>query len=218
MTEEEAEKLNVEAIKYGIAEKERREPFLGFYENEKIESIAFEGTVRATSSIPNPEKNDYDNCLYALFLELESIQTDEPKENLSKEIIINVPIMKDKKIIDDNIFNPGDKVFVVGAEYGEMPQGIQEIQLSDDIQSFEHQCYYALKIYRINSFSKTGNKVFATREITIQPIQTLPKDEKAARLRKERIEKEISRIEEEVKKHGGSFEAWKNQYTLFTEI
>ena len=131
---------------------------------------------------------------------------------LSKEIIVNVPIMKDKVIIDGNVFHPGDKVYVVGAEYDKMSQKIQQIQVSDDIQFFENQCFYAIKIENITSFSKNGNRNFSSREITILPIQTLPKDDGAAKKRRERIQKEISRIEEEVKKHGGSFAEWKKEY------
>ena len=52
---------------------ERIEPFKLFYEDSILDTVCFEGTVRMTSNIPDPKTNDYDNCLYALFLELESV-------------------------------------------------------------------------------------------------------------------------------------------------
>lgn len=98
-----------------------------------------------------------------------------------------------------------------------MPQDIQEIQLSDDIQSYEHQQFYALTINKISAFQKGGNRNFAKREITVLPLQTLPKEEKAAIARRERIQNETQRIEEELKKHGGSFESWKEEYKPIIE-
>ncbi len=215
VTEEEAEKLNDVAL----AEKERREePFLRLYQDRKIESFCFEGTVRATSTIPDPARNDYDNCLYALFVELDSLLSDISTETkISYEVIVNAPIMKEKTILQDNIFLPGDKVWCTCAEYDAMPQDIQEIQLSDDIQSYEHQQYFSLKIHKIKDFQKGGNRYFAKREITILPLQTIPREEKAVNARKERIQNEIQRIDEELKKHGGSFESWKEEYKPIIE-
>ena len=218
VTAEEAEKLNEDAKAYALAEKEKREPFHKFYQDTKLDSVCFQGTIRATSIIPDPEKNDYDNCLYALFVEIDSLFSDVTQDTeIACEVIVNVPIMKDKAILANNIFLPGDKVWCTCAEYDTMPQAIQEIQLSDDIQSYEHQQYYPFWIKKISAFSKGGNRNFAKREITILPIQTLPKDEKAASLRKERIQNEIARIEDEIKKHGGSFDTWKEEYKPIAE-
>lgn len=213
VTAEEAEKLNAEAIEKVLAEKEKREPFFHLYENVSLESITFEGTIRATSAIPDPAKNDYDDCLYALFIELDSFFAgDALNKELPCEAIIAVPVMKDKAIIKNNIYQPGDKVICTCAEYDAMPQSIQEIQFSDDIQSFEHQQYYVLTINRINTFSLNGSKNFAKRKITILPIRKLQKDETIAKARAERIQNEIRRIEKEIEKHGGSFDSWKEEY------
>jgi hypothetical protein len=212
-TAEEAKKLNEEAKEYAAAEKEKREPFFRMYENSNFEPVTFEGTIRATSTIPDPLKNDYDNCLYALFIELNSVLSKTEQNNeIPCEAILTVPIMKDKVIISNNVFNPGDMVLCTCAAYDMMPQGIQEIQLSDDIQSYEHQQYYVISVSKIKSFSPDGNKNFAKREITILPVQKLPRDEKLAKTRATRIQNEIKRIEEELKKHGGSFDAWKEEY------
>ena len=195
------------------AERARREPFYQLYEKSTAETIAFEGTVNVVSSVPVPAKNDYDDCLYSVFVELESFKSDHRlKKAPPKEIIVNIPIMKSKKIISDNLLYPGDKISVTAAEYDAMPKEIQQIQLSDDIQSYEHQYYFAKTLKKITSFSAGGNSNFGTREITILPIQTLPKDEAAAKKRQERIQQEIARIEAELKKHGGSFAEWKKEY------
>ena len=215
---EESKKTNVDAEEYAVAEKEKREPFFSFYEGDELEPVSVEGTIRATSTIPNPEKNDYDNCLFAVFLEIQSIQYNSNQSNkILSEAIITVPIMKDKTIIEQNWFVPGDKVSCICADYSNMPQDIQEIQLSDDIQSYEHQQYYAIDIHKISKFQTTGIQDFSKREITILPIQTLPRDDRAFSLRKERIQKEIKRIEEDIKKHGGSFPAWKEEYKAISE-
>ncbi len=213
VTAEEAEKLNEDAKAYALAEKEKREPFYKYYQDIKLDSVCFQGTIRATSIIPDPEKNDYDNCLYALFVDIDALLSDVTTDTeIPCEVIVNVPIMKNKSILQDNRFLPGDKIWCTCSKYDKMPQGIQEIQLSDDIQSYEHQQYFSIAINKISSFQKEGNRNFAKREITILPIQTLPKDEKAVALRKERIQSEIARIEGDLKKHGGSFEAWKEEY------
>lgn len=213
-TPTEAEVLNDEAVAMYLAKNERREPFNDLYKSAFFDSVCFEGTIKRVSTIPDPETNDYDNCLYALFVELDSVlSSDTPLScKMPCEAIITVPIMKDKRLIEDNRFFPGDKVHCICAEYDAMPLEIQRIQLSDDIQSFDHQQFYAINICKIGSFATTGNRSFAKREITIMPIQTLPKDENAASLRKNRIQAEMSLIEEEVKKHGGSFESWKKEY------
>ncbi len=211
VTPEEAEKINAEALEY--AKKERMEPFYKFYQNSLVETICFEGTVRATSTVPDPEKNDYDDCLYALFVEINSLLSELPPDTkIASEVIVNVPIMKGKIILQDNKLLPGDKIWCRCADYDGMPQDIQEIQVSDDIQSYEHQQYFPFEIRKIAAFQKGGKRNFAKREITVLPIQPLPEDEKAVALRKERIQKEISRIENEIKKHGGSFETWKEEY------
>ena len=218
VTADEAKKLNEDAKTYALAEKEKREPFYKYYQDTKLDSVCFQGTIRATSIIPDPERNDYDNCLYALFVEIDSLLSDAmPDTEIACEVIVNVPIMKDKAILSNNIFLPGDKIWCACVEYDTMPQAIQEIQLSDDIQSYEHQQYFSIGIKKISAFSKEGNRNFAKREITILPIQTFPRDEKAAALRKERIQKEIARIEEEIKKHGESFETWKEEYKPIVE-
>ena len=212
-TAEDAKLLNAEAVEYAMVEKEKREPFFHFYENINLETITFEGTIRATSTIPDPDKNDYDNCLYALFIELDSFFADRALyKKMPCEAVIAVPIMKEKVINESNIFQAGDKVLCTCAEYDDMPQSIQEIQFSDDIQSFEHQQYYVLTINKINAFSLDGSKDFAKREITILPVQKLQKDETIAKARKERIQNEIRRIEKELEKHGGSFDSWKEEY------
>ena len=220
MTAEEAKKLNEDAKAYALAEKEKREPFYRCYQDTKLDSVCFRGTIRATSAIPDPEKNDYDDCLYALLVEIDALLSDVTADTeIAREIIVNIPIMKNKIILQDNKFLPGDMVLCTCAEYDAMPQEIQEIQLSDDIQSYEHQQYYSLIIQKIAAFqvSKGGNRNFAKREITVLPLQTIPKDEKAANARKGRIQNEIFRIEEEIKKHGGSFESWKEEYKPIIE-
>ena len=214
VTAEEAEKLNAEAIEYAVVEKEKREPFFRMYQNSNLDNICFEGTIRATSSVPDPNENDYDNCLYALFVELDSVLTSNtPISNeMPCEAIIVVPIMKDKRLIEENIFFPGDRIHCNCEEYDKMPLEIQRIQLSDDIQAFDHQQFFTIEVSKVKHFATYGNRNFAKREITILPIQTLSKDENAARLRNNRIQTEISLIEKEVKKHGGSFESWKKEY------
>ena len=209
-TPEEAEKLNESAKEHVYAALGKKEPFFRLYENSSIESIVFEGTILAASAIPDPANNDYENCLYALLIEINSVLSTSSLSNaIEQTVLINTPIMKDRTLIVANKLKQGDKVSCLCAEYEAMPQSIQEIQLSDDIQSFEHQQYYTLEIKKISSFQKNGNQTIAKREISILPIQSLPKDEKAVSARHERIQEEINRIESELTKHGGSFESWK---------
>ena len=80
----------------------------------------------------------------------------------------------------------------------------------------ENVCCRNLKLKKlklvVGEFQPGGNRDFAKRKITILPIQPLPKDENAAMLRQNRIRKELSRSEEELKQHGGSFAAWREEY------
>lgn len=194
------------------------DPFFGLYADSDLDIVCFEGTVLAASAIPDPENNDYDHCLYALLVDLDSVLSETPAStNIARVVLVNAPIMKDRVLIQTNAFATGDKVFFMCAEYDAMPQEILEIQLSDDIQSFEHQPYYPLMTRKQAAFRKTGNKDFAKREITVLPIRSLPKDAHAAEVRRERIQAELRRIESEVAKHGGSFEAWREEYRPISE-
>ena len=194
------------------------DPFFGWYAEEDLDVVCFEGTVLAASAVPDPENNDYDNCLYALLVELDSVLTETPAStNIARVVLVNAPIMKDRTLFGTNEFVPGDKVFFMSADYDAMPQEILEVQLSDDILSFEHQQYYPLKTRKLAAFRKTGNKDFAKREITVLPIRSLPKDARAAEARRERIQAELRRIESEVAAHGGSFEAWREEYRPISE-
>ncbi len=193
-------------------------PFYGRYADEKPETVVFEGTVLATSALPDPGKNDYDDCLYAILVELDSVLSTTPAStNLERVVLVNVPVMEDRTLVREHVFEPDDKVRCTCAAYDAMPQGILEIQLSDDIQSFEHRQYYPLRIERIPAFRETGNKDFAKREITILPVRRLPRDAAAAAARRARMQGEIARIERELALHGGSFEAWKEEYKPVAE-
>lgn len=193
-------------------------PFYGRYADEELETVVFEGTVLGTSALPDPGQNDYDDCLYAILVELDSVlSTTVASTNVERVVLVNVPVMEDRTLVRENVFTPGDRVSCLCAEYDAMPQGILEIQLSDDIQSFEYKPYYPLRIERVPAFRETGNRHFAKREITILPVRTLPRDPAAAAARRERIRSEIARIESELALHGGSFEAWKEEYRPVAE-
>lgn len=213
VTAEEAQALNQEALIYAVSQKEKREPFYNLYKDQDLESIVIQGTIRDISIIPDPAKNDYPNCLYSLFIEFNSLLTDNSSnKKINSEAIILVPIIKEKSILESNRLLPGNKVLCTCVEYDSMPQAIQEIQISDDIQSFEHQQYYVTRLDLITDFLPGGNKDFAKREITVLPIHQLPEDDNARKLRTERIQSEIARIENELQKHGGSFSSWRKEY------
>lgn len=194
------------------------QPFSQFYNIMDFDTVSFEGTVKAASSIPDPQKSDYPNCLYSLFVEIDSVLSDTPLSNsIPCEVIVNLPIFKDNTLIPENIFFPGDKIVCICAEHDTMPQAIQEIQISDDIQGYEYLSFFALTAKKIESFQTTGKKVFAKRTISILPIKSLPKDETLHGLRRARIQNEITHIENELKKHGGSFALWKEEYRPIKE-
>lgn len=194
------------------------DPFYGFYTGKELDVVSFEGTVLAASAVPDPARNDYDDCLCALLVELDSLLSPPPADqNVERVVLVNVPIMKDRTIVQRNVFEPGARISCWCAAYDAMPQAIREIQLSDDIQTFEYQQYYPLKIDSVSKFRKTGNKNFAKREITILPVRSLPRDAHAAAARRERIRSEIALIESELARHGGSFEAWKEEYKPIAE-
>ncbi len=198
--------------------KEQKDPFFSLYENTEFETVCFEGTVRSVSKIPDLQKNDYPDCLYVVRLDVNSFQANSPlSERITKELYIVVPILKDNVVISSYVLKAGDKIICNSALYDDMPQTINEIQLSDDFQSFEDSYYYILEIKKTNAFCNNGIKEFAKKELSIPSIQAMPKDENACFLRKERIEKEILRIEEEIKQHGGSFSAWKTEYKTIAE-
>lgn len=217
--QDEAEKLNEEALLYAEKEKEKREPFYKLYQGLDKECVVqFQGTIRETSNIPDPTQNDYPDCFYSLFIELDSVLTDnQSSKEIASEAIIIVPIMKEKKTLDSNILIPGNRIICRCAEYEKMPQAVQEIQIADDIQSFDHQQFFVISMDKVTDFRTGGNKDFAKREITILPIRQLPKDENSRRLRKERIHSEIARIENELMEHGGSFSSWKEEYKPIAE-
>ena len=213
VTAEDMEKLNLEALVWFESEVMRREPFYPLYKGIKLNTAFMEGTVRDVSIIPDPQKNDYPDCLYSLMIEVNSfLFPQSPNKTISQELIINVPIMKDEEILEDNLYKTGDKFTLTCAAYDDMPDKVKEIQVSDDYQSFEHDYYYVLTIDKIKDFSNAGKKLFSKRQITFLPVKTLEKDEIASQKRAERIQNEICRIEDELSKHGGTFAKWKEEY------
>ena len=194
------------------------DPFWGFYTGAELETVSFEGTVLEASAVPDPARNDYDDCLQALLVVIDSLLSDPPSgSGVGRTVLVNVPVMKGKRILPAHEFEPGDKISCRCAAYDAMPQAIQEIQLSDDILSFEHQQYYPLEIKKIEAFREDGNREFAKREMGILPIRSLPRDGKAAAARRARIDGEIDRIEGELAAHGGSFDAWREEYRPVAE-
>ena len=196
-----------------------QEPFQAFYQDVQLDKVNLEGTIRTISTTPDPQRNDYDHCLYTILLEINSYSYEKKNasEKLPNEVVLVIPIMKDKKLIDDNRFKVGDFISVSCAAYDDMPEKVREIQCSDDVQSFEHEYYYAFSVKKIADFSNSGKKDFSKRIMTFLPIQTLPKDEKATKARRERIDSEMRRIENELKLHGGSFERWRKEYKVIAD-
>lgn len=195
-----------------------KDPFYHLYGHDLAGTILMEGTVRTISPIPDPRKNDYPDCLYSIMLNVNSVLSNANSgSKIAKEVIINVPVMKDKQLLKYNTFKSGDKIVCACVPYDQMPGKVKEIQISDMFQSFEHDYYYALNIRKIDKFKTAADSSFAKRQIRITPISTLPRDEKSFKSRKKRIRLEIQRIENQLKQHGGSFEKWKEEYKPIAE-
>ena len=138
------------------------DPFADLYQNQSKQIFEFEGTIRDISPIPDPQKNDYPDCLYSAMINVDSF-SDQSGAKVARELIVNIPIMHNNAIYSCNIFRPGDKISAKCLEYLSLPESVKNIQVSDTFQSFEHDYFYAAEIKKISKFSNTGSKNFATK-------------------------------------------------------
>ncbi len=172
--------------------------------------VSFSGAVTRVSVIPDPQRNDYDDCLYAVEFAV------SPSKDFIKpaQIILVAPIMKNKQLIPGNILKPDQKLTVTAVEYDKLPEYMKQIQLSDSIENFEAPMYYVLDFAESSGLPKTDVRSGTVPKIIDLPAPLTPSeaDPAAAAARKERIQNELARIDGLLKEHGGSFRSWQKEY------
>ena len=186
--------------------------FLSDDMKKTLSVTVIEGRILNISAMPDPAENDYPDCLYCVELAVESCQDKNIK--IAKNIILTIPIMKDKKILTKNKLQLNDKIQAKIASYETLPWKIQEIQMIDDIQAFETPYYYPVTLQKITDYSTDFHAVNEQKhEIIISQTENLPPvADSIKHARKKRIISEIKKVEEQLSAHEGSFAKWQKKY------
>lgn len=138
-----------------------KDPFDTFYQKGTMRIFSLEGKIRSLSPLPDPQKNDYPDCLYSAMVEVDSFSCpDNADQRIAKEIIVNIPVMRSKKIFVQNVFRAGDKISVKCVQYDIMPEKIRNIQVSDSFQSFEHDYFYVIDAKKYGFFQTKADGIF----------------------------------------------------------
>jgi len=164
-----------------------------------IQPIAISGTIAKVSAIPDPEKNDYDNCLYCV--ELTDIKM-SANAKYSHQLILAIPIMKNKQLITNNILKEKQKIVVNAIEYEKVPEYVKQIQLSDTIENFEAPMYYFLNFEKDIDPGRLDAQI-PEKIITLpKPLEPSPVDVSAREARKKRIQFELAKANQIFAEYG----------------
>lgn len=193
--------------------------FINVYaQTSSKDKLVVEGEVLFVSKLPKPNEIDYPNCNYSAIVKLNT-KDENVRVNVVFQGIIN------KKTVATAKFKIGDKLNLSLLSFDKTAAEVRQTQLVDQVDDFDMKVYYALEAKKIKQFSsKKAKAAVETKNNKVSAISKLPKDRKAARIRKKKIQSEIERIEKLLQSHGNSWEQWekdiqnfKAEYTKATE-
>ena len=107
-------------------------------ETSPLKCTVIAGMVGRISEIPNPKRNDYDNCLYCV----ELLTHRAADGSATDKIILVLPILKNRVLLKDNILTSGEHIEASVFRYGEMPEAVRQIQISDLFEDWETDYYF----------------------------------------------------------------------------
>jgi hypothetical protein len=173
------------------------------------DKLVVEGEVLFVSKLPKPNKIDYPNCNYSAIVKLNT-KDENIRVNVVFQGIIN------KKTVATAKFKVGDKLNLSLLSFDKTAAEVRQTQLVDQVDDFDMKVYYALEAKKIKQFSSKKTKATVeTKNNEVSTISKLPKDRKAARIRKKKIQSEIERIEKLLQSHGNSWEQWEKDIQNF---
>ncbi len=158
--------------------------FLSVVKGGEVSShtLLLEGTVVASSKLPDPAKNDYADCNYAIKLKIYAVQPIGTP--IDREIMLIIPIMRNFKLLPANILNVNDKIEVSAGLYDNQPETVRQIQVADSLQELDLVYYYTESAKKVIRFKSAPAMHFEKVTRTPAVIATLPPaslEEKQAR-------------------------------------
>ncbi len=169
------------------------------------------GKIERVSDLPDSKRNDYDNCLYCVEMQVWKSSGSFP---VSGKIILVLPILKQRLIQKKNILVSGDVIEAEISKYEEMPESIKQIQISNNFDDWTVTYYFVQNFKRKTDLQKKQpNQVAPPRIIKLPPaLRCSDMDHQARQARKQRIENELRLLDKKILQHGGSFKSWKKEF------
>lgn len=180
-----------------------------YAQNQEISKIIIEGELKFVSELPNLDKMDYPDCNYSTIFEVNS-DSSEINVNIIFSGIVN------KERLSASNFKVGDKLRVTLIPFENTESKVRQTQLVDQVDDFDILTYYALDAKKIKKYSKkTNSKTIVSQKEKVREIEISSIDKKARRIRGKTIKKDLKKIEDLLKSHGGTWEQWEKDLENF---
>ena len=109
-----------------------------------------EGTLKELSAIPDPSKSDYPDCRFTALLEGNAIIDGV---RCPRKIQLVIDGFKSYKLLETAKLKPDDKIRCTVIPFEKLPDEKKTVQQADDLNLFELQSYYVLKVEKVPRFS-----------------------------------------------------------------
>ena len=178
---------------------------------QNITEVIVEGELEFVSPLPNPEKMDYPDCNFSTIFNVNT------KDNVNRINVVFLGI-KNRKSLSESNFRVGDKLRLTLILFEKANADIRQTQLVDNVEDFDIEVYFAVNAIKIGKYSEieTSKSIKFIKKKTNE-INILPIDKKASKLRNKSIKKDIKRIEDLLKLHGGTWEQWEEDLKKFQQ-
>ncbi len=176
--------------------------------------INLEGIIVNPSALPIPEKSDYPDCNYTAMFQVKNILSQD--SSIPEKIVLVIPGFRKRKLLTDSIYTSGQRLMVKIELFDDISETLRQIQQADQINSLEYDYYYlteGTRIDQIGPIVRSPVGISKNNPLT-QPIADAKKpklttqEKKAAKLRKQAMQKDLDRINKLLAKNGGDFKKW----------
>ena len=166
------------------------------------------GRVEQISSLPNPKRSPYPDCLVTARIRVEKVWSGSAELD---SILIAMWGFRNRKYVSLGKYLPGDLVHLDIVPFADVPE-VESIQRVDDITDLDLDMYWAVAVSNMsdsvtepaNPSAKRANK---QRDKTRTTVVTAPSEHIKNR-QQAAIQRELKQIQMLLDKHGGSWEAW----------
>ena len=171
--------------------------------------VTIDAVVAAVSPLPDPEINDYADCLYTARVNMRRFKGETA--TFPASCIVVLPILDDYKLIEKNILKPGDVITCSVIPFDDVPEDISHIQLSDQFADLDSFYGYTAAVTRgsVESPGNWSDKLDSNaRKNDSHTVATLERTPGALQQRQTSIADNLKKADQIIAAHGG-IDAWK---------